>query len=342
MISTIATGSVIVLIAGVLQGLYAVPMKLAKSWKYENIWLLFTVNALVIFPWVLTVATIPHLGAVYQAIPASTLVAIVGFGLCWGIGVTLIGLGLTMLGIGLGFAIILGLSASVGSLIPLFVLNPEKIGTSQGHAYMIGTAIMLIGVACGARAGFLRDQGQKVETQEPEAHKSSFFAGLLIVIVAGLLSSALNFCYAFGGAATAAAEAQGASSIGSSNVITALATTGGFVANLIYCSYLLWKNSTTQLFWSDGAGWNWFYGVIMAVCWFGGQAMYGLGSSRSGDLGTVISWPLLMGMIIITSNIAGFLTGEWQGTSRRSRMYLGYSMILILAALGVLALGHRT
>lgn len=340
MISTIATGSVIVLIAGVLQGIYALPMKFAKRWNYENIWLLFTVNALVVFPWAVTVATVPHLGAVYRATPITTLIAIAGFGLCWGIGVTLIGLGLNMLGIGLGFAVILGLSASVGSLIPLFVLNPEKIATYQGHVYMFGTFIMLIGVACGARAGFLRDKGQKTETGEDDIPKRSFFTGLLIVTVAGLLSASLNFCYAFGGAATAAAEAQGASPIWSSNVITALATTGGFVANLIYCGYLLWNNSTTRLFWSDGAGWNWLCGVIMAVCWFGGQAMYGLGSSRSGDLGTVVSWPLLMGMIIITSNIAGFLAGEWEGTSRLSRMYLGCSMVVMLAALGILALGH--
>lgn len=340
MISTIATGSVIVLAAGVLQGMYAVPMKFAKRWNYENIWLLFTVNALVVFPWILTAVTVPHLGAIYRATPLGTLVVIAGFGLCWGIGVTLIGLGLNMLGIGLGFAVILGLSASVGSLIPLFVLNPEKICTYQGYVYMIGTAIMLIGVACGARAGFLRDKEQKTKLQEDDAPRSSFFAGLLIVIVAGLLSSSLNFCYAFGGAAIAAAEAQGTSAVWSSNVITALATTGGFIANLIYCGYLLWKNSTTRLFWSDGAGWNWLCGILMAVCWFGGQAMYGLGSSRSGDLGTVVSWPLLMGMIIITSNIAGFLAGEWTATSRRSRVYLCCSMATILVALGILALGH--
>ena len=340
MISKIATGPIIVLFAGILQGVYAVPMKFAKRWNYENIWLLFAANALVVFPWALTVWTVPHLGAVYRATPITTLVAIAGFGLCWGIGVALIGLGLNMLGIGLGFAVILGLSASVGSLIPLFVLNPEKIGTYQGHVYMFGTAIMLLGVSCGARAGFLRDKGEKAVTQQGDSSRSSFFTGLLIVTVAGLLSSSLNFCYAFGGAAMAAAEAHGASPVYSSNVITSLATTGGFVGTLIYCGYLLWKNSTTRLFWSSGAGWNWFCGFVMAVCWFGGQAMYGLGSTRSGDLGTVVSWPLLMGMIIITSNVAGFLTGEWDATSRRSRVYLCCSMVLILVALGVLALGH--
>ncbi|HEX4021687.1 MAG TPA: L-rhamnose/proton symporter RhaT [Acidobacteriaceae bacterium] len=341
MISTIATGSAVVLIAGALQGVFAVPMKFARRWNYENIWLIFAITGLVIFPWILTSATVPHLVQVYRLTPTATLIAIAGFGLCWGIGATLTGLGLNMLGIGLGLAIILGLSASVGSLIPLLVLTPEKIGTYQGHVYMVGTAIMLLGIACGARAGFLREKGSNNHLLENSGlKKGSFFAGLLIVTASGLLSSALNFCYAFGGAAMAATRHLGVSPIWSSNVITALATTGGFVANLLYCAYLLRKNSTAKLFWSSELRVNWIYGAIMGACWFGGQALYGLGVSRMGSFGTVLGWPLLMGMIIITSNAAGFLTGEWKGTAVRSRMYLLSGMALIIVALGVLSLGH--
>jgi hypothetical protein len=47
-----------------------------------------------------------------------------------------------------------------------------------------------------------------------------------------------------------------------------------------------------------------------------------------------------MGMIIITSHLAGFFTGEWAGTGRTSRGYLALGMTPIIYALGVLALGH--
>jgi len=344
MTSAAATGSVIVLIAGISQGVFAVPMKYARRWNYENIWLIYAITGLVIFPWILTIATVPHLAAVYRLTPTTTLIAIAGFGLCWGIGATLTGLGLNMLGIGLGLAIILGLSASIGSLIPLIVLTPEKIHTYQGHVYMIGTVIMLIGIACGARAGFLREKGNKNNDLpgNDSIKKASFFTGLMVVTASGLLSSALNFCYAFGGKAMTAAIHLGVSPIWSSNVITALATTGGFVANLLYCAYLLRKNSTTKLFWVKDLRVNWIHGTIMGACWFGGMALYGLGVSRMGDFGTVLGWPLLMGMIIITSNAAGYFTGEWNGTTLRSRMYLVTGMVLIIGALGVLSLGHAT
>lgn len=342
MISAVATGTAVVLVAGAFQGVFALPMKFAQRWNYENIWLIFAVSGLIVFPWMLTSATVPHLVSIYQATPTATLLAIAGFGLCWGIGATLTGLGLNLLGIGLGLAIILGLSASVGSLIPLLVLTPEKIGTHQGHVYMVGTAVMLVGIACGARAGFLREkENQNAPGLDDKRKKNAFFTGLLVVTASGLLSSALNFCYAFGGAALVAARHFGVPPLWSSNVITALAVTGGFLANFLYCAYLLRKNSTAKLFWVHELRINWLYGVIMGACWFGGQALYGLGVSSMGSFGTVLGWPLLMGMIIITSNAAGFLTGEWAGTTVRSRGFLLGGMVLIIAALGILALGRN-
>lgn len=69
--------------------------------------------------------------------------------------------------------------------------------------------------------------------------------------------------------------------------------------------------------------------------------LYGLGISHMGSLGVVIGWPLLMGMIIITSNAAGVVTGEWDGVSTSNKRYLAAGMAIILAALAVLAVAQR-
>jgi len=75
----------------------------------------------------------------------------------------------------------------------------------------------------------------------------------------------------------------------------------------------------------------------MGAFWFGGQALYGLGVYRMGSFGTVIGWPLLMGTIILTSNLAGIVTGEWARSNSRARVYLGIGMIIILTALWILS-----
>jgi L-rhamnose-H+ transport protein len=332
-------GLVAVMVAGMLQGVFAVPMKYASRWNYENIWLVFSLSGMVVFPWFLTVATVPQASRVYALTSGKTLFSIAGFGVCWGIGATLTGIGLSILGIGLGMAIILGLSASIGSLIPLVILNPQELHTRQGHTYLLGTAIMLAGIALCARAGMLRDaiRNRQLTSISP----GSFLTGFIVCCSSGVLSSALNFSYAFGGEAIRHALDLGTRAIWSTGVVTALAVTGGFLANLLYCGHLLLKNQSIGKFGLSGAGIGWSCGALMGLFWFGGQTLYGLGISRMGSLGVVVGWPLLMGMIIVTSNAAGVLTGEWNGVSAESKRFLAAGIAIILLALGVLALAQH-
>lgn len=333
-------GVIAVISAGILQGVFAVPMKYASGWKYENIWLVYSFCGMVVFPWLLAAATVPELGRVYAVTSAKTLFSIAGFGACWGIGATLTGVGFSILGIGLGLAIILALSASLGSLIPLIILNPQHLHTRQGQIYLVATTIMIIGIVFCARAGWLRDRIRGSELMG--ATRGSFLAGLIVCCSSGLLSSALNFSYAFGSEAAFHALNQGASSIWSTGVVTSLAVSGGFLANFLYCGHLLLKHGTIRQFAVRGAGLGWLCGALMGLFWFGGQTLYGLGISRMGSLGVIVGWPLLMGMIIVTANAAGLLTGEWNGVSRESKLFLASGMMIILVGLSMLAFGQHS
>jgi L-rhamnose-H+ transport protein len=332
-------GVIAVILAGMLQGVFAVPMKFASRWKYENIWLVFSFSGMVLLPWMLAAMTVPGLGRVYTSTSAKTLFSIAGFGACWGVGATLTGVGLSMLGIGLGMAIILAISASLGSLIPLLILNPQHLQTRQGHIFLLATTIMMAGIALCARAGWLRDA--ILNRELTDTPRGSFLAGLIVCCSSGLLSSALNFSYAFGGEAVRRALDQGVAPIWSTGVVTALAVTGGFLANFLYCGHLLLKNGTIRQFAVRGAWVGWLCGALMGLFWFTGQTFYGLGISRMGGLGVVVGWPLLMGMIIITSNAAGVLAGEWKGVSVESKFFLAAGMVIILAGLGMLAFGQH-
>jgi L-rhamnose-H+ transport protein len=337
----ILIGLGIILAAGVLQGIFALPMKFARGWNHENIWLVFAFSGLVVFPWLLVVATIPHPIAVYRVTPSNAVLAIFGFGVLWGVGATLTGLGLKQLGIGLGLSIILGISASVGSLVPLIVLAPQNLATHQGHVFLLGTGVMLVGVALCAAAGARRDAQQRLLSGAQGTRAATFLSGLVICTCSGLLSASLNFSYAFGGEAIEHARALGASAAWAANIVAAPATSGGFIANLIFCVYMLRKNSSTSLFVRAGSSLNWLHGTLMGAFWFGGLALYGLGLSRIGGLGAVVGWPVLMGTIILASNAAGFLTGEWSKAGKRSGILLGVGMAIVLGALWILGMAQQ-
>jgi L-rhamnose-H+ transport protein len=198
---------------------------------------------------------------------------------------------------------------------------------------------MLVGIGVSARAGVLRDAARN--RARDAATPASFWAGFTVCCFSGLLSSTLNFSYAFGGEAVKHALELGTSSLWATGVVTALAVSGGFFANLGYCSYLLQKHHSLNKFGGEGASVGWICGGLMGLFWFGGQALYGLAISHMGSLGVVIGWPLLMGMIIMTSNAAGVVTGEWDGVSASNKRYLAAGMAIILAALAVLAVAQR-
>jgi L-rhamnose-H+ transport protein len=121
---TLLSGIGVVTLAGILNGSFAAPMKLMPGWRWENSWLIFALSGLMVFPWVISFATVPNLASVYAGASPSTLIKVVLFGLLWGVGATLFGLGISRVGMALGFALILGITASFGSLLPLAILHP--------------------------------------------------------------------------------------------------------------------------------------------------------------------------------------------------------------------------
>ena len=328
-------------VGGLLQGTFAVPMKYARQWKHENIWFVFVLTGLVIFPWILTLVTVPSVAQVYSDTPMKALMLVVGFGIGWGVGATLTGVGLNMLGISLGFAIIIGLSASLGSLIPLLVLTPEKMATSRGHLYLVGTAIMLIAIGVVAVAGSIRERAEQASGGSGQTGGKRYLVGLVVAISAGILSSMLNFSYAFGSQLLEAARHLGASTVWAANVVAAPATSGGFLANFLYCAYMMRRNKSTSRLWSPGTAGHWLLGLTMGAFWFGGLALYGVGVVRMGTFGTVVGWPLLMGTIILSSNAAGLVTGEWKMGGRRAKAYLFAGCGGILIALLFLAMAQQ-
>jgi L-rhamnose-H+ transport protein len=126
-------GMLLVLLGGLVHGSWALPMKRIKNWQWENYWLVYSVFGLIVLPMALAAASVPRLLEVYQRVSWGTLLAVTLCGLGWGIGSTLFGLGISRLGMALGFAIILGITSSVGSLLPLITQNPGELFTRRGR-----------------------------------------------------------------------------------------------------------------------------------------------------------------------------------------------------------------
>jgi L-rhamnose-H+ transport protein len=338
MSAQLVVGIALVILAGLLNGSFAAPMKRMTAWRWENSWLIFAVTGLVIFPWIITFLTVPHVAAVYSGSSSSTLWKVILFGIAWGVGSTLFGLGISRVGMALGFAIILGITASFGSLFPLVVLHPEELHSKRGEALMIGTSIMIVGLLFLAFAGKRRER----DMGGSGTARSGFALGLIICIFSGIFSSMLNFSFVFGDEIRVRALAAGASSSMAANPIWSLTVTGGFLSNLFYCLYLLNKNKSWSVYREGNPSTYWLLGGLTGLLWYGGVVVYGMGAASLGRLGGIIGWPVFMTLDIIAGIFWGAVTGEWKQASRRAVAYCWTGVGILVVAIVLISIGNAS
>ena len=332
------------LVAGILNGSFATPMKFAKFWKWENIWSVWGIMGMLVFPWVAVWLTIPNAWSVFQVAGLRVLLLMVLFGVGFGLAQIFFGLGIAAIGIALNFAIAIGLATALGSLVPLLALQRQKIFTPQGYMIFLGVGLILAGIVGCATAGGMKEKQLAAAAPRPKestAVKMSFKAGVFICILAGIGSPCTNFGLAFGKPLIKAAIAQGVGPGSQANVIWAPLNTAALIPYLAYCAYLWKKNGSARLFRAPGTALNWVLGAAMGLFWFGSTVIYGGVSARLSEMGPILGWPLFMSSIIITSNVWGFVTGEWKAAGRKAlTTMLGAILFLILGFI-TLALSGR-
>src|SRR5258708_677066 len=215
-------GFLLVLLAGLLQGTFVLPMTLVRRWSWEHTWATFSLFGMFLFNWLITLYLVPGIFAVYSASPSRDLAVLALFGMGWGIGAVLFGLGMDRLGMALGYPIIMGLIASLGALIPLLVFFPQTLRTTKGLVLLAGTAVVIVGIVQCAIAG----SRKLPATEKSNSSRSGKFAmGLAIAIMAGILSCLPNIGGAFAGKITPVAQSPGLSPLSTRTPVLALLLT---------------------------------------------------------------------------------------------------------------------
>ncbi|MBS1853196.1 MAG: hypothetical protein JST79_20030 [Acidobacteria bacterium] len=337
--SPVFLGLSLLLLAGAMNGSFTLPMKFTRGWAWENTWLAWTLFALVAYPGLLTLLTVPHLGQVYSG-NLRALVFVAVCGACWGASQVFLGLAVEAIGMALSLSVILGLSAAVGSLVPLLTLHAEKIFTLGGGIFLLGILLVLAGVGLGALAGRSREAASQ-ERPAGGRKKASLLRGLGYCLISGIGSALVNFGLAFGGPLIAAAKAAGATATAAPNGVWLPLMLAGAVPNSLYSLVLMRRHRTAFRFREPGTGHYWGLAAIMAVCWFGSTVLYGVAAVHLGDLGPVLGWPLYMSLIVMTATLLGVATGEWKHAGRRPLHLMFASVGVLVAAIFVLSLASR-
>ncbi|PWJ41790.1 L-rhamnose/proton symporter RhaT [Sediminitomix flava] len=319
----------LILFASFFQGSFGLGMKHISPVKWEAWWLIHAFIAMVVFPVGWAMFAVPDFLTIIFATDLSALMLAMLFGFLWGIGGILFGVSVEYTGISITYGIVMGLAASMGSIIPLFQI--EGAFSDPSFKYIaLGIVLLLVGVVITAVAGVKRDRLQ-TDSKEDSASKS-IKVGVMIAITSGVLSAFLNV--GFSNAAPVAQMATSQFNIDpkdASLVAWVVVLFGAFIMNGGFALYKLSVNNSWSAFKTVGAQKSFVWAIVSGLFWFAALGVYGRGAALMGDLGPVVGWPMLLGLALIISNIWAYRSGEWSNAKRPFQILLQGLVILIVA-----------
>jgi L-rhamnose-H+ transport protein len=234
-------------LGGLASASFYVPYRGVRRWSWETYWLVGGFFSWIIAPWLLGIALTRDLFQVLSEAPAPTIFWTIFFGLLWGVGGLTFGLTMRYLGLSLGMAVVLGLCAGFGTLMPpIFngVFFTQVLGTSSGRVILAGVFVCLLGIAAAGIAGIYKEREMSVEQQKTAIKEFDLRKGLAVATLSGVMSA----CFAYGLAAGSPIKVltlmHGTTTLWQGLPVLVVVLIGGFTTNFIWCVALNIKNKT--------------------------------------------------------------------------------------------------
>lgn len=323
----------IVILAGVLQGTFFLPMTYTKKWDWAHNWFAFSLLGMLLVNWIIAYFSIDNVFSIISQIPVNLLLMVLVFGLAWGIGAILFGKAMDLLGMALGYPVIMGINAAAGTIIPALIYSPQIFLQSKGLLIILGIIASVVGIIICTKASKTRNSN--------ENNKTSFSSlGLILAIIAGFTSCLPNIGASFSTGITDIAIKSGVNSILAGNVVWSLFFSMGALANAGYCLYLINKTKSYKSFFNEFKATNWLLILGMSVMWMGSFYCYGFGSSMLGKLGLIIGWPLFVSLSIVIGNLWGIYRGEWKGADKTARKQLNAGLLVLVLSIITIAISN--
>ncbi len=320
------------------------PEKRVRGWSWQTYWLTQAAFCWLLLPIVGAMATIPDLAAVLREAPRDAMRNSFLLGAAYGIGGTAFGISIRYIGFSLTYAIAVGLSSVLGTLIPPIVKGTLGATLDKPGAGWIvaGIVVGIVGISGAGWAGRLKELDL---TAQDTKGGFSLSKGLALSLLAGVLSAVYGFALEAGEPIADVASAHGAG-VWRGNVVYIFANTGAFLTTALYCLYLHRKHRTLGELVSLPAGpeearlpINWAMAVVTGLFWYGQFFFYNLGHVRMGTY-KFTSWAIHMIMLVLISNVVGIALREWRTCRRLTHTTIGAALSVLVAAVLLLTYGN--
>lgn len=320
------------------------PQKQVKRWSWQTYWLTQAAFCWFLLPIAGAMLTIPDLLAVLREAPRGAMLNSFLLGAAYGVGGTAFGISIRYIGFSLTYAIAVGLSSVLGTLIPPLVKGTLGATLIQPGANWIvaGIVVGAIGIAGAGLAGRLKELDL---TSQQGKGEFSLMKGLALSLLAGVLSAVYGFALEAGEPIADVASIHGAG-VWRGNVVYIFSNTGAFLTTAVYCLWLHARHKTLGEILELPAGpekarlpLNWAMAVVTGLFWYGQFFFYNLGHVRMGHY-KFTSWAIHMIMLVLFSNLVGVALREWRECRRVTHRTITLAMLVLVGAVLLLTYGN--
>lgn len=339
-------GTLIHAVGGVAASTCYVPFQKVKKWSWDSYWIVQASFAWFIFPFLVGFLTVPNLLGVFSEASTEVLVNATLLGAAYGFGGMCFGFAIRHIGYSLTYTISIGISAILGTIVPLIMHGQlqEKFYGSGGYIIFFGMFVALIGIIICGIAGYKKEKDlKKSSTNGGEPLTFNMKKGLTLTIIAGVLSAVFGISLEVGAPVAEIAGNYGAGNFeGNANLI--LSTGGAFLTNLVWFTIAgIRTGSLKELVDVKGVGKkNYILNVVMSILsgalWYGQFFFYGIGHVQMGTY-KFASWVLHMSMLIFFSYVVGIVLKEWKQVTKSTYYTLVLALIVLVGSFIIMAYG---
>lgn len=337
-------GLIIIAIGSFGQSSSYVPINKVKNWSWESFWLVQGVFAWLVFPLLGALLAIPAGSSLFGLWSAGGAWGSIIYGILWGVGGLTFGLSMRYLGVALGQSIALGTCAGFGTLFPAIFAGKDLLH-GDGLMLLTGVCITLAGIAVIGYAGSLRSKNMSDEEKKAAVKDFALTKGLLVALLAGVMSACFALGLDAGTPIKEAALAGGVKALYAGLPVIFLVTLGGFFTNAVYCIRQNVKNRTGKEYFTVPGGQlvnNLLFCALAGVLWYSQFFGLEMGKSFLTDSPVLLafSWSILMSLNVTFSNVWGILLKEWKGASRSTIAVLVLGLVILISSIVVVAMAQ--
>ncbi len=330
-------------IGGISAASCYLPNTQTRKWSWGTFWLAQALIAWVIMPLVIGWLTVPGFFQILIDAPVKPFWAAFSLGAVYGFGGMSFGKAIKHIGYSLTYTLAIGISAVLGTIFPLMIFGGlgDFFTKPGGGIVLAGMIMSVLGVIICGWAGFKKEKD--LNAAAAGKVKFNMMVGLLLTIVAGVLSGVFNLSLEYGKPIADMAAQNGAGHF-EGNAKLVISTSGCFVVNLIWFLVAGFRNGTLKEFLPQKglAGntiiRNWLWSALAGSLWCFQFFFYGLGHVKMGNF-QFASWVLHMSMLIFFSYIVGVLMKEWKSVKLQTYILLIAGLLILIASFCITSYG---